>query len=208
MKPARLHAHDDVHLLVPVGLEHEVDRLLVGGRVLEQRRDVVEQDAGLREVGDLADLRAKRLGGHWGSEPPGTGAVGGADGVRTRRIASLPQPIPVFEAAKVPTRPDARTPSTAAPIDSAKTAASAGPRPSGPVRVPAAMMAPATPAPSAVPRMSLSCSDDDALPCSFPSTPRRTTSVTAEYMNPMPIPGIAQVRMVSSGGAPAMTRAG
>ena len=66
-------------------------------------------------------------------------------------------------------------------------------------------MAPATPAPSAVPRMSLSCSDEDALPCSLPATPRRTTSVTAEYMNPMPIPGMAQVRIVISGGAPATT---
>ena len=61
---ARLHADDDVDLLAPVGLEHEVDRLAVRGRILQQRRDVVEQDPRLREVRDLADLLAKRLGGH------------------------------------------------------------------------------------------------------------------------------------------------
>ena len=42
---ARLHADDDVDPLVLVRLEHQVDRLAVRGRVLEQRRDVVEEDA-------------------------------------------------------------------------------------------------------------------------------------------------------------------
>ena len=63
-EPARLHPDDDVDLLVLVRLEHQIDRLLVGAGILEQGRDVVEEDAGLREVGDLADPFAQRLGGH------------------------------------------------------------------------------------------------------------------------------------------------
>src|SRR5438034_3107857 len=60
----RFHPDHDVDRLALVGLEHQVDRLAVGGLVLQQRRDVVEEDPGLREVGDLADLCAKLLCGH------------------------------------------------------------------------------------------------------------------------------------------------
>ena len=42
---ARLHADDEVDLLAGVRREHQVDRFLVRGRVLEQGRDVVEEDA-------------------------------------------------------------------------------------------------------------------------------------------------------------------
>jgi len=48
---------DDVDLLVLVWLEHEVDRLLVGGGVLEKRRDVVEENPGFRKVGHMANHR-------------------------------------------------------------------------------------------------------------------------------------------------------
>ena len=68
-------------LLALVRLEHQVDRLAVRAGVLEQGRDVVEEDARLGEVGDLADLRAKLLGGHGigtssqdGGRREGTGA--------------------------------------------------------------------------------------------------------------------------------------
>jgi hypothetical protein len=64
MNPRDSIPDDDLDLLVLVRREHQVDRVLVRRRVLEQRRDVVEEDAGLREVGDLADLLAERLGGH------------------------------------------------------------------------------------------------------------------------------------------------
>src|SRR6185436_5486584 len=69
-------------------LEHEVDRLLVGGGVLEKRRDVVEEDARLREIGDLANLGAKLLSGHrWSASPWSVrGAVWAA-----ARERSLPQ---------------------------------------------------------------------------------------------------------------------
>jgi hypothetical protein len=60
---ARFHAHDDVDLLVGERRRHEVDGLLVGHWFLEQRRDVVEQDARLREVGDLADELPQVVGG-------------------------------------------------------------------------------------------------------------------------------------------------
>jgi hypothetical protein len=58
----RDHPDHDVDRLALVGLDHQVDRLTVGGRILEQRRDVVEEDSRFREVRDLADLRAKVLG--------------------------------------------------------------------------------------------------------------------------------------------------
>jgi len=48
-----------VDLLAAERLEHQLDRLLERGGVLEQRGDVVEQDARLGEVGDLADLGAQ-----------------------------------------------------------------------------------------------------------------------------------------------------
>src|SRR5262245_45509082 len=49
---ARLHPDDDVDLVVLERLEHEPDRLVEGRRVLQQGRDVVEQDPRLREVRD------------------------------------------------------------------------------------------------------------------------------------------------------------
>ena len=86
---ARLHADDDVDLLARVRLEHQVDRFLVGGRVLEQGGDVVEEDAGLREVGDLADLRAQLLGRH--GIGTSIGRVRGAGERRRWAARSLPQ---------------------------------------------------------------------------------------------------------------------
>ena len=55
-EPARLHADDEVDLLALVGLEHEIDRLPIRSAILQQGRDVVEEDAGLGKVGHLADL--------------------------------------------------------------------------------------------------------------------------------------------------------
>ena len=63
-EPARLHPDDDVDPHAGERLEHEVDGFLVCGGVLEQGRDVVEEDPWLREIGDLADLRAQLLGRH------------------------------------------------------------------------------------------------------------------------------------------------
>ncbi len=61
---ARLHADHDVDRFTGVRRKHQVDRLAIRRGVLEQRGDVVKEDAGLREVGDLADLRAQLLGRH------------------------------------------------------------------------------------------------------------------------------------------------
>jgi hypothetical protein len=55
---AGLHADHDVDVLVLEGLGHELDGLAERGGVPKERRDVVEQDARLGEVGDLADLGA------------------------------------------------------------------------------------------------------------------------------------------------------
>ena len=68
------------------------------------------------------------------------------------------------------------------------------------MRVPKAVIAPAMPAPNAVPRMSDSWRADDAAPVSVGFAPRSTTSVTAEYMKPIPRPGSSQVKTVSSAG--------
>ena len=46
------------------GRGHQVDGFLERARVLEQRRDVVEQDAGLGKVGDLANSGAKIISRH------------------------------------------------------------------------------------------------------------------------------------------------
>ena len=72
MKPRDSMPTTDVDLLVAERLEHELDRLLERARVLEQRGDVVEQDARLGKVGDLADLRAQIFCGH-GSKLPRVG---------------------------------------------------------------------------------------------------------------------------------------
>ena len=176
-EPARLHAHDDVDLLVAVRLEHQVDRLLVGRGVLEQRRDVVEQDAGLREVGDLADLRAKRLGGHRGRDLRWWRARGRRRArAGEQRVASLPQPArrssTVRERAADPSRGSPASPPRAATSDTREHRGERDPEPVGrrPAS-PAAVIAPATPVPSAVPRMSDSWSADEALPCSAGADP-------------------------------------
>ena len=107
----RLHPDDDVDLLALIRLEHQVDRLLVGGLVLQKGRDVVEEDAGLREVGDLADLGAKLLGGHRrrvlqaGRQAPSCGPVRisevyrGSTDPEWRRSAGLPRSRPIADRA-------------------------------------------------------------------------------------------------------------
>ena len=57
-EPARLDADDPVDLDVAEPVGQLVDRPAERGGVAEQRRDVAERDARLREVGDLADQRA------------------------------------------------------------------------------------------------------------------------------------------------------
>ena len=62
MKPAGLDADDGVDLDVGERGEQLVDRPVEGGRVGEQRRDVPEPDARLREVRDLAHQPAQPVG--------------------------------------------------------------------------------------------------------------------------------------------------
>ncbi len=102
-------------------------------------------------------------------------------------------------------RREATRPASATPTVIRNTIPSAQPRPSPPLRSPIAVIAPPTPAPSAVPRMSESCSADDAEPCSAGADRRSTTSVSAEYAKPMPMPVSAQVTIEISGGTPGAT---
>ena len=61
---ARLHADDDVDVALPHPLHEPVDGRLERLAVLEERRDVLEQDARLGEVGDVADARREVLRRH------------------------------------------------------------------------------------------------------------------------------------------------
>ena len=60
---ARLHADHEVDLRAADLLGHAVDHLAERVRLLEERGDVVEADARLREVGDLADEAAQIVDG-------------------------------------------------------------------------------------------------------------------------------------------------
>ena len=62
---ARLDAEDQVDLLADVVLRQRVDELREAGLVLQQRGDVVEEDAGLGEVGHGADELLQRLAVDW-----------------------------------------------------------------------------------------------------------------------------------------------
>src|SRR5262249_52739872 len=55
-EPAALDAHDEVDVLIDEGGRQSVDRRMETVRVLQQRRDVVEENASLRKVGHVADL--------------------------------------------------------------------------------------------------------------------------------------------------------
>src|SRR3546814_6110948 len=73
----RFDAGQHIGLVLVHDLRQTLDGGLPGGRVGQQRRDVVEQDARRREVGDAADVvfqvhrrwRSNRLRGAW----PGVG---------------------------------------------------------------------------------------------------------------------------------------
>src|SRR5207253_3925715 len=62
-EPARFHSHHDVDRLTPDLRKEPVDGALERVAVLEHRRDVLEQDARLREVRDIADAPAEVLRG-------------------------------------------------------------------------------------------------------------------------------------------------
>jgi hypothetical protein len=55
-----LDAQDPVDVAVPEGIGEAVDRGAEGRGVGEERRDVLEDDPGLREVGDVADQLGER----------------------------------------------------------------------------------------------------------------------------------------------------
>jgi len=59
---AGLGADDEVYMLAAVGVGHELDGEGEGARVAKERREVLEADAGLREVFDLADEGTQLLG--------------------------------------------------------------------------------------------------------------------------------------------------
>src|SRR5206468_12260315 len=85
-KPASFDADDGIDLSLAVVLLEAVDRGAKSAGVLEQGGDVVEEDAGLGEVGDFADERFQLLHGLgiviWG--------VGGVQPSH-RRAASSPK---------------------------------------------------------------------------------------------------------------------
>src|SRR5665811_1335139 len=60
-EPARLHADHGVDSDIAIGLRHQVYGFAIGAGILQQSRNVVEEDARLREVRDLADLGAQLL---------------------------------------------------------------------------------------------------------------------------------------------------
>src|SRR5207247_105242 len=75
-EPTGFHPNDDVDLLRAVWLEHQIDTLPERGGVLQEGRDVVEEDAGLRKVRDLADPGTELLGRHPPSLPYGRSEPG------------------------------------------------------------------------------------------------------------------------------------
>ncbi len=58
---ARLHANDDVYLLVADLGQQSVDRRRERVAFLEERGDVLEEDPGLRKVGNIADLAGEMV---------------------------------------------------------------------------------------------------------------------------------------------------
>src|SRR6267378_2424816 len=61
-EPARLHSDDDVDLLRADLREQPVDRRRERITVLEERSNVLEEDPGLRKVGDVTDLAGETVG--------------------------------------------------------------------------------------------------------------------------------------------------
>ena len=59
MKPARLRGHDQLDLEPARVLGERAHGMVERPRVHEQRRDVLEDDAGLREVGHVTDVVAQ-----------------------------------------------------------------------------------------------------------------------------------------------------
>ena len=62
-EPAALDADDEIDPLADERRGEAVDRRAEADRVLQQRRDVVEEDAGLGKIGDAADLALEMLHG-------------------------------------------------------------------------------------------------------------------------------------------------
>src|SRR5689334_11159724 len=61
---AALHADDELDRAVLEGHDQAVDRRAERGRVLEQRRDVIEEDAGFREIRNVADFLLECVHSH------------------------------------------------------------------------------------------------------------------------------------------------
>src|SRR5262249_14986545 len=66
---AALDADDDIDALVHEGQRQAVDRGAKTVGVLQQRRDVVEENAGFREIGNVANLRLQIVDGHVTENP-------------------------------------------------------------------------------------------------------------------------------------------
>src|SRR6185503_854453 len=68
-EPAALDADDEIDPLVPEREREAVDGGAEAGRVLHQRGDVVEEDAGLGEIGDVANLAFQIIHGQVTEKP-------------------------------------------------------------------------------------------------------------------------------------------
>src|SRR5262249_39227930 len=68
-EPAALDADDEIDALVLERDRQAVDRSAQAGRVLQQRRDVVEENAGFREIGDVSNLGLEIVHGHEAENP-------------------------------------------------------------------------------------------------------------------------------------------
>src|SRR5262249_11865619 len=79
---AALDADDDVDALILERYRQAVDRGMQTRRVLEQRRDVVEENAGFREIGNVSNLALEVVHVH-DVEKPVSRPVGGSESTST-----------------------------------------------------------------------------------------------------------------------------
>src|SRR5262249_17450442 len=73
---------DDVDALILEGRRQAVDGGVQAGRVLEQRGDVVEENAGFRKIGNVSNLALQIVHGH-DAENPVSRPVGGSESTST-----------------------------------------------------------------------------------------------------------------------------